>query len=143
MTRIARAPIWLWVAAATMVFQSLTALLVTPLTALQVAWLAVIVLVAWLLLRGSRIVWRSRSREAWGPNSSRQRMQHARDRIREMTERRWLLRPVDEITGKVNVFLRCISRPDQRSIAAEYQPTTRPATSSRWSAVVGRPIRTP
>ena len=37
---------------------------------------------------------------------SRQGMQHARDRIREMTERRWLLRPVDEITGKVNVFLR-------------------------------------
>lgn len=37
---------------------------------------------------------------------SRQGMQHARDRIREMTERRWLLRPVDEVTGKVNVFLR-------------------------------------
>jgi len=37
---------------------------------------------------------------------SRQAMQYARDRIREMTERRWLLRPVDEVTGKVNVFLR-------------------------------------
>ena len=37
---------------------------------------------------------------------SRQGMQHARDRIREMTDRRWLLRPVDETTGKVNVFLR-------------------------------------
>lgn len=37
---------------------------------------------------------------------SRQGMQHARDRIREMTDRRWLLRPVDETTGKINVFLR-------------------------------------
>ena len=37
---------------------------------------------------------------------SRQGMQHARDRIREMTDRRWLLRPVDETTRKVNAFLR-------------------------------------
>jgi RNA-directed DNA polymerase len=37
---------------------------------------------------------------------SRQGMEHARDRIREMTDRRWLLRPVDETTGKINVFLR-------------------------------------
>ncbi len=37
---------------------------------------------------------------------SHQGMQHARDRIREMTDRRWLLRPVDETTGKINVFLR-------------------------------------
>ena len=37
---------------------------------------------------------------------SRQAMQYARDRIREMTDRRWLLRPVDEVTGKVNFFLR-------------------------------------
>jgi group II intron reverse transcriptase/maturase len=37
---------------------------------------------------------------------SRQGMQHARDRIREMTDRRWLLRPVEETTRKVNAFLR-------------------------------------
>jgi group II intron reverse transcriptase/maturase len=37
---------------------------------------------------------------------SRQGMQHARDEIREITDRRWLLRPVDETVGKVNVFLR-------------------------------------
>jgi hypothetical protein len=37
---------------------------------------------------------------------SRQGMQHARDQIREITDRRWLLRPVDEVTQKVNTFLR-------------------------------------
>jgi RNA-directed DNA polymerase len=37
---------------------------------------------------------------------SRQGMQHARDQIRDVTDRRWLLRPVDEVTGKVNAFLR-------------------------------------
>jgi RNA-directed DNA polymerase len=37
---------------------------------------------------------------------SRQGMQHARDQIREMTDRRWLLRPVEETTRKVNAFLR-------------------------------------
>jgi len=37
---------------------------------------------------------------------SRQGMQHARDQIRDATDRRWLLRPVDEVTGKVNAFLR-------------------------------------
>ena len=37
---------------------------------------------------------------------SRQGMQHARDQIREMTDRRWLLRPIEETTGKVNAFLR-------------------------------------
>jgi RNA-directed DNA polymerase len=37
---------------------------------------------------------------------SRQAMQHARDQIRDMTDRRWLLRPVDETTRKVNAFLR-------------------------------------
>jgi RNA-directed DNA polymerase len=30
---------------------------------------------------------------------SRQGMQHARDRIRDITDRRWLLRPVDETVG--------------------------------------------
>jgi RNA-directed DNA polymerase len=37
---------------------------------------------------------------------SRQGMQHARDQIREITDRRWLLRPVDEVTQRVNTFLR-------------------------------------
>jgi len=37
---------------------------------------------------------------------SRQGMQHARDRIREITDRRWLLRPVDETVREVNAFLR-------------------------------------
>jgi RNA-directed DNA polymerase len=37
---------------------------------------------------------------------SRQGMQHARDEIREITARRWLLRPVEETMGKINVFLR-------------------------------------
>jgi group II intron reverse transcriptase/maturase len=37
---------------------------------------------------------------------SRRGMQHARDQIRDMTDRRWLLRPVDETVQKVNAFLR-------------------------------------
>jgi hypothetical protein len=37
---------------------------------------------------------------------SRRAMQHARDRIREITDRRWLLRPVDETVREVNAFLR-------------------------------------
>src|SRR3954447_11802102 len=37
---------------------------------------------------------------------SRQAMQRARDRIREITDRRWLLRPVDETVREVNAFLR-------------------------------------
>ncbi len=37
---------------------------------------------------------------------SRKGMQHARDQIRDMTDRRWLLRPVDETVQKINVFLR-------------------------------------
>src|ERR1700758_4634584 len=37
---------------------------------------------------------------------SRRAMQHARDRVREITDRRWLLRPVDETVQEVNVFLR-------------------------------------
>jgi RNA-directed DNA polymerase len=37
---------------------------------------------------------------------SRQGMQRARDRIREITDRRWLLRPVDDTVREVNAFLR-------------------------------------
>ena len=37
---------------------------------------------------------------------SRQGMQHARDRVREITDRRWLLRPVDDTVQEVNTFLR-------------------------------------
>ena len=37
---------------------------------------------------------------------SRRGMQHARDQIRDMTDRRWLLRSVDETVQKVNAFLR-------------------------------------
>jgi len=37
---------------------------------------------------------------------SRRGMQHARDQIREMTDRRWLVRPIDETAQKVNAFLR-------------------------------------
>jgi len=37
---------------------------------------------------------------------SRQGMQHARDRIREITDRRWLLRPVDDTVHELNAFLR-------------------------------------
>jgi RNA-directed DNA polymerase len=37
---------------------------------------------------------------------SRQGMQHARDRVREITDRRWLLRPVDDTVQEVNAFLR-------------------------------------
>ena len=37
---------------------------------------------------------------------SRQGMQHARDRVREITDRRWLLRPVDDTVREVNMFLR-------------------------------------
>jgi group II intron reverse transcriptase/maturase len=37
---------------------------------------------------------------------SRRGMQHARDQIRDITDRRWLLRPVEETTQKVNAFLR-------------------------------------
>jgi group II intron reverse transcriptase/maturase len=37
---------------------------------------------------------------------SRQGMQHARDRVREITDRRWLLRPVDDTVQEVNSFLR-------------------------------------
>ncbi|MGH3599018.1 MAG: reverse transcriptase domain-containing protein [Pseudonocardiaceae bacterium] len=33
-------------------------------------------------------------------------MRHARDRIRDVTDRRWLLRPVDETVREVNAFLR-------------------------------------
>jgi Group II intron, maturase-specific domain len=37
---------------------------------------------------------------------SRQAMQQARDRIRGITDRRWLLCPVDETVREVNAFLR-------------------------------------
>ena len=37
---------------------------------------------------------------------SRQAMQHARDRIRELTDRRRLLLPVDEVVQDLNLFLR-------------------------------------
>ncbi len=37
---------------------------------------------------------------------SRMGMQRARDRIGEITDRRWLLRPVEETTREINVFLR-------------------------------------
>jgi RNA-directed DNA polymerase len=37
---------------------------------------------------------------------SRQGMQRARDRVREITDRRWLLRPVDDTVQEVNTFLR-------------------------------------
>jgi group II intron reverse transcriptase/maturase len=37
---------------------------------------------------------------------SRQGMQRARDRVREITDRRWLLRPVDDTVREVNAFLR-------------------------------------
>jgi RNA-directed DNA polymerase len=33
-------------------------------------------------------------------------MQHARDRIRELTDRQWLLLPVEEVVGEINLFLR-------------------------------------
>jgi hypothetical protein len=33
-------------------------------------------------------------------------MQHARDRVREITDRRWLLRPVEDTVGELNGFLR-------------------------------------
>jgi RNA-directed DNA polymerase len=33
-------------------------------------------------------------------------MQHARDRIREITDRRWLLRPVEDTVQELNMFLR-------------------------------------
>lgn len=33
-------------------------------------------------------------------------MQRARDRVREITDRRWLLRPVDDTVREVNAFLR-------------------------------------
>jgi RNA-directed DNA polymerase len=33
-------------------------------------------------------------------------MQRARDRVREITDRRWLLRPVDDTVHEVNAFLR-------------------------------------
>ena len=37
---------------------------------------------------------------------SRKAMQHARDRVREITDRRWLLRPVEDTVQEINVFLR-------------------------------------
>jgi RNA-directed DNA polymerase len=37
---------------------------------------------------------------------SRRAMQHARDRIRELTDRRWLLQPVAVVVQRVNAFLR-------------------------------------
>jgi RNA-directed DNA polymerase len=37
---------------------------------------------------------------------SRQGMQHARDRVREITDRRWLLRPVEDTVQELNLFLR-------------------------------------
>ncbi|MFN2638142.1 MAG: group II intron reverse transcriptase/maturase [Gemmatimonadaceae bacterium] len=39
----------------------------------------------------------------WPSNKA---MQHARDRVRELTDRRWLLLPVEAIVQKVNLFLR-------------------------------------
>ena len=54
----------------------------------------------WVRARGARHV----SFLARWP--SRQGMQRARDRIREVTDRRWLLRPVEETVGEVNAFLR-------------------------------------
>jgi group II intron reverse transcriptase/maturase len=37
---------------------------------------------------------------------SRKAMQHARDRVREITDRRWLLRPVEDTVQELNGFLR-------------------------------------
>lgn len=57
MTHMARAPIWLWVAAATLVGLEFIGLLFRPVTAFGMASFAGIVLLAWLLLRGSRVIW--------------------------------------------------------------------------------------
>ena len=54
----------------------------------------------WVRARGARHV---QFLARW---PSRRGMQHARDRIREITDRRWLLRPVDETVREVNAFLR-------------------------------------
>src|SRR3954471_24397667 len=54
----------------------------------------------WVRARGARHV---QFLARW---PSRRGMQHARDRIRESTDRRWLLRPVDETVQEVNAFLR-------------------------------------
>ncbi|HKB50386.1 MAG TPA: hypothetical protein VKC63_03025 [Solirubrobacterales bacterium] len=50
-------PAWLWIAAAAMVAQDLAAFIVSPITALSAGLLCVTVLLAWLLLRGSRVAW--------------------------------------------------------------------------------------
>lgn len=57
MSRIARAPVWLWVAAATLVGVELVGVLTGSPTTLTVASFAIITLLAWFLLRGSRVVW--------------------------------------------------------------------------------------
>jgi hypothetical protein len=57
MTHTARTPVWLRIAAAAMVAQDLTAFILYPITALSAVLLGVTVLLAWLLLRGSRVAW--------------------------------------------------------------------------------------
>ncbi len=53
--------------------------------------------------------------------SSRQGMQHARDEIRDLTARRWLLRPVEETVGKRSTSSYAAGR---ATSATETQPAT-------------------
>ena len=57
MTNIARTPVWIRIAAAVMVGEGLGWLVLHPTIALGAVSLGVVVLLAWFLLRGSRVAW--------------------------------------------------------------------------------------
>lgn len=71
----------------------------------------------------------------WPSNKA---MQHARDRVRELTDRRWLLLPVEVIVGEVNLFLRGWSGYFRFGNSAHHFTKIRNYALMRLALVVGK-----
>jgi RNA-directed DNA polymerase len=69
---------------------------------------------------------------------SKKAMQHARDRIRELTERRWLLLSVEEIVGRVNRVLRGWAEYFRYGNSAHHFDSIRDYALMRLALVVGK-----
>jgi group II intron reverse transcriptase/maturase len=69
---------------------------------------------------------------------SKKAMQRARDRIRELTDRRWLLLPVEEIVGRVNRVLRGWAEYFRYGNSAHHFDSIRDYALMRLALVVGK-----